>query len=638
MVVRTLLFSIFLLAVQQLQAQICNGSLGDPIVNITFGAGPNPGAALSAATTSYQYISTDCPQDGFYALRSSSVACHGNTWHTITDHTGNANGYFMLINASMQPSAFYLDTVRGLCGNTTYEFAAWIVNVLKSTACGGAGIQPDLTFRIERTDGTVLQSYNTNKIPQTNNPEWKQFGFYFKTPMSVSDVVLRIINNSQGGCGNDLALDDITFRACGPQISAAFLGQTGSSVSVCEGTPSTHTFTGNVSVGFNNPVLQWQQNFNGGAWSDIPGETFTQYIKSFPSNTAAGNYAFRLAAAEAGNLGTTQCRVASLPLTVTVQANGLPAATSNGPACEGNSFTLSAMGATLSWTGPNGFVASGNNVVVNNATLQMSGTYYVQAVNGSCFRTDSTRVTVNPKPSISASVDTINICQGDTAVVYVMGANSFSWTPSASILQGNAATLVFPRDSIVYRVVGTSLNGCRDTLELVANVYSKPTADAGPDLSLVEGNAVRLKGRAGGDSTRHFWTPDLFISSPDTLQPLVNPVDHMFYQLNVVSLLGCGTAIDTMRVHVYQKIEAPNAFSPNGDGINDRWNIGGLHSYFEAEVLVFDRFGRQVFQSRDFNGWDGTTNGKALPVGTYYYLLRLGAPFTAVTGWLLLLR
>src|SRR4051812_45523029 len=125
---------------------------------------------------------------------------------------------FMLVNASVQPGVFYLDTVRGLCGNTTYEFAAWIINVLLPTSCGGAGNQPNLTFSIEKTDGTVLQSSNTNNIPPSSPPTWKQYGFFFTTPSAVSDIVLRIVNNAPGGCGNDLALDDITFRPCGPQI------------------------------------------------------------------------------------------------------------------------------------------------------------------------------------------------------------------------------------------------------------------------------------------------------------------------------------------------------------------------------------------------------------------------------------
>ncbi|RYF92956.1 MAG: gliding motility-associated C-terminal domain-containing protein, partial [Chitinophagaceae bacterium] len=204
---------VILLNFRELDAQLCQGSLGDPIVNITFGSGANPAPALKAATTTYQYLASDCPGDGFYTVRNNTISCFGNTWHSLnSDHTGDPNGYFMLVNASFQPSAFYIDTVKGLCGNTTYEFAAWIANVLKPTSCSPNPIHPDLTFTLERTDGTVLQTYKTGAITTTPFASWKQYGFFFTMPANASEVVVRIFNNAQGGCGNDLALDDITFR------------------------------------------------------------------------------------------------------------------------------------------------------------------------------------------------------------------------------------------------------------------------------------------------------------------------------------------------------------------------------------------------------------------------------------------
>jgi hypothetical protein len=115
---------IILFLFQTTNAQLCNGSLGDPIVNITFGSGANPGNPLAAATTTYQYVGNACPNDGFYTVTNSTANCFNNNWHSIlTDHTGNANGYFMLVNATVQPGAFYLETVRGHCSNNTFEFA-----------------------------------------------------------------------------------------------------------------------------------------------------------------------------------------------------------------------------------------------------------------------------------------------------------------------------------------------------------------------------------------------------------------------------------------------------------------------------------------------------------------------------------
>jgi gliding motility-associated-like protein len=68
----------------------------------------------------------------------------------------------------------------------------------------------------------------------------------------------------------------------------------------------------------------------------------------------------------------------------------------------------------------------------------------------------------------------------------------------------------------------------------------------------------------------------------------------------------------------------PNTFTPNGDGINDYWNIPGLDTYPNAKVNVFNRYGAPVFQSIGYaRPFDGTSNGKPLPAGVYYYIITL---------------
>ena len=67
-------------------------------------------------------------------------------------------------------------------------------------------------------------------------------------------------------------------------------------------------------------------------------------------------------------------------------------------------------------------------------------------------------------------------------------------------------------------------------------------------------------------------------------------------------------------------MDMPNAFTPNGDGLNDTIYIKGWGIKEIVEFKVFDQFGKKVYESNDLNSsWDGTNNGKTLPVGTYYY-------------------
>jgi gliding motility-associated-like protein len=91
---------------------------------------------------------------------------------------------------------------------------------------------------------------------------------------------------------------------------------------------------------------------------------------------------------------------------------------------------------------------------------------------------------------------------------------------------------------------------------------------------------------------------------------------------------GCRT-LASLKVFNTLPLKAPNAFTPNGDGLNDTWKLVGILKYAKVSVRVFNRWGAQVFQ--DLEGykvpWDGTYNGSVLPAGTYYYLLELsGSP------------
>jgi gliding motility-associated-like protein len=89
-----------------------------------------------------------------------------------------------------------------------------------------------------------------------------------------------------------------------------------------------------------------------------------------------------------------------------------------------------------------------------------------------------------------------------------------------------------------------------------------------------------------------------------------------------------------------QNIKIPNTFTPNGDGVNDVWNIGDLQFYPNCTVDIYTRWGRQLFQSRGYGqAWDGTYNGQPLPVGTYYYVIGLNdGTATRLSGYVVIIR
>lgn len=296
-----------------INAQLCTGSLGDPVVNITFGSGGSNSGYT--ATNAYIYNSSSCPNDGYYTITTSTANCFGNTWHTVgSDHTGN--GAFLLVNATLTPGDFFVTTVNNLCPNTTYEFAAWVMNVINRFNA----IRPNITFKIESTSGNLLHQFSTGDIIETSSPIWKQYGFYFTTPASNNGIVLRMTNNAPGGIGNDIALDDITFRPCGPIITSAIQGYS-DTVNICDGNTNLYTLTSTVSSSYISPVYVWQVSADAGkTWKDIPAANSLSYLRN---PTIAGVYWYRLAVNELSSVGVVGCRIASNYVVINVHAKPL---------------------------------------------------------------------------------------------------------------------------------------------------------------------------------------------------------------------------------------------------------------------------------------------------------------------------
>jgi gliding motility-associated-like protein len=630
---------------QPVYAQLCTGTLGNPTANFTFGRGTNYGPQLSASVTSYSYVSKDCPDDGQYTLVNSSFDCFSQAWHVVqADHTpSESNGYFMLVNASSSAGDFYVNTVTGLCANTTYEFAAWIMNVLKPSSCSGDGIDPNLTFKIETTNGSLLASINTKDILETQTPVWQQFGLFFSTPPGVTTVVCRITNNTPGGCGNDLALDDITLSPCGPQVNTKVTANNSDFIDACVNSNTSFVISSTVSAGFQNPVQQWQKSIDGGVtWTDIAGATGVNYTT--PSVTTTGSTKYRMIIAEAANFGSPNCRLTANAVTVNITPLPFVQATNYVFGCFGSDVALFASGGTtFKWTGPNGFTSNSQHPVIPKVKYSDAGLYKVVVSSaGGCSNTDSTNLDIYPAAHaiITVSRD-VTICEGAGTALSAAGGVRYRWTPVAGLSNDTIANpIASPKDNTRFTVTVFSDYGCTDTASIMVNVLKKPIANAGPDKKTRPGRPVFLNGSVKGTDYSYQWTPFSSIVNSQSLQPSVSPSADAKYTLTVTSNAGCGSTTDDVFIKVYDKIYIPNAFSPNGDGINDNWIIEPLDLFDESITYVYNRYGEIVYKSNGYTKpWDGTRNGKPLPSGNYYYAIDLRTNNEPkITGWVFLVR
>jgi gliding motility-associated-like protein len=174
-------------------------------------------------------------------------------------------------------------------------------------------------------------------------------------------------------------------------------------------------------------------------------------------------------------------------------------------------------------------------------------------------------------------------------------------------------------DSVTYLFMG--VNGCTNKIQQAEMVYPVPVVSAGPDITVLEGGSATLQATASGNQLTYLWSPAIGLSSTTALQPLVTPANTLAYTIQATSADGC-VASGNVLVTVLKTPSIPNVFTPNGDGINDRWEIKYLDSYPGCTVEIFNRYGQLVFQSTGYaKPWDGTYKGSPLPAATYYYII-----------------
>jgi gliding motility-associated-like protein len=623
-------------------SQTCNGSLGDPVKKYDFGTGiPDRGPAMPGITN-YTYSATGVPQDGSYAIIKTTAGMSHvvqGSWLQVTNHTANdPDGYMMLINADdKQAGLFYQDRISDLCPGTTYDFGAWIINVMAKP-----GIKPNLKFTIETVSGNLIKEFDTGDIPEGGSTDWKRYGTTFITDPGVYEVIVKIKNNGLGGGGNDFVLDDITFSACGPVIIPSINGTVTPNKSLCIGETKTFILLAEVSPGvYTNPQYLWQEKDASGIWQDMTAETSNQFTKDF-YNAQVGSYKYRLLVAENGNINSPNCRTNSPEFELNVvPLPTQPIVTPPITVCLGDPINLSVSDASsYKWTRPDGSTSTEQSLVINAAGNNLSGTYFVTIANeAGCEVSAQTTVTVIPRPV--AAIDLVApICKGSSVPLNASGGLTYRWLPATGLSAADIPNpIANPTKTTVYTVFASN-GSCESQAQIKVEVIKELVAMAGPDHKIIRGNSTVIKGQVSGDNISGiFWTPSDYLDDPSKLNPVASPPASMTYTLNVTSSTGCTNSTDEVFVKVYEKLVIPNTFSPNGDGINDLWNIIAVDTYANPKVKVMNRYGRLVFESSGYERpWNGKLGNEDVPSGVYYYMINLEPGIKPLTGSLMVIR
>jgi hypothetical protein len=195
--------------------QSFNCTFKEPAVTINFGTGPI-GDRASGAIYNYRYVPYSCPSDGHYTYASATSDCFRGDWITLNeDHTaGDADGNMLIVNASYSGGAFFTTSVNRLKPSTRYEFSVWMLNVCRPTEKCPFPLLPDISIVLSTPEGKVQAQFTTGELIRKNQPEWMRYQVVFMTPASEGPLLITMVDNNPGGCGNDFALDDISFREC----------------------------------------------------------------------------------------------------------------------------------------------------------------------------------------------------------------------------------------------------------------------------------------------------------------------------------------------------------------------------------------------------------------------------------------
>jgi gliding motility-associated-like protein len=286
--------------------------------------------------------------------------------------------------------------------------------------------------------------------------------------------------------------------------------------------------------------------------------------------------------------------------------------------------------ATVSVTGGTGpyFYVWNTEPVQTSATSSglIAGTYTVTVTDINGCNTVGSIIVIQPNDELSVAVNTVDaLCSGGasgraTAVAFGgTGPYSYQWDTTPVQTTAEATSLIAGS----YTVAVTDINGCTTsgsaeinepepiTISYSVNIASCPDSEDGGITITVE----------GGTGPYYFLWSDGVVTQN---RANIKPGD---YTVIVTDQNACSVSLEAEVIFTgsFECVEIPNIITPNNDGYNDTWIIKNITLYPDAEILVFNRWGKLVFRTKNIadNPWDGRSDGKLVPADSYHYILYL---------------
>jgi len=325
------------------------------------------------------------------------------------------------------------------------------------------------------------------------------------------------------------------------------------------------------------------------------------------------------------------------------------ASTTSAPVCEPINFTAQVTnpGATPYYQWMVSGVPAGGDSTTYSYNLFANGdeVYCILSTPAGCtgaLLADTSNIVtlkIDPQGAASVTIDASKtmVCAGDPVSFDATVQNGaatpvFSWMVNGVKVSGDDGA-TYTTDSLwdgsVVNCVITSDDVCglAKSNSIPIEVDSRPVIAPGQVFYMAFGKGVQLDAQISGNPTSWLWSPGTGLSDPTIADPLANPAANTVYTLEVSTPAGCSDNAKII-VEVYTPLQMPNAFTPNGDGHNDRlYVLGGPGNSVVEQFVLFDRWGQEVYKVKDAapgdagQGWDGRIGGRDAPAGAYVYMI-----------------
>ncbi|GAB3797321.1 hypothetical protein GCM10028819_16290 [Spirosoma humi] len=299
---------------------------------------------------------------------------------------------------------------------------------------------------------------------------------------------------------------------------------------------------------------------------------------------------------------------------------------------------LSSGGLLYTWQKDGVTVGSSESKLV----AKSAGTYTVKATDLYGCEGTSDPVVISQIATITVTLDSIpGVCGTDVPMHMLTGSPAGGEFSGAGIT-GNVFSprLAGVGDHLVTYTIKAAPECVGTVASRVAVVAPIPTIQLADSLTTYKGNTFSLNPVYTGNPNQFSWVSPTYLDNPSTANPTITSIaDDITYTLDIKNSTGC-EAKDTIRITVFAAVWVPDAFSPNGDGVNDVLELPGVEAFPDAVLTIFNRWGDIIYSSGKgyTNPFDGTLNGTSLPMGVYAYTLHTVPEKPVIRGRLVLVR